>query len=77
MVELPLDRVLFTLMPERYERASMLITSNLVFSEWDRTFKNLMTTAAAIERFVHHCVILEFDVPTFRTEDAKTREGPS
>ena len=48
--------VLFTLMAERYERRSVLITSNLVFSEWDRIFKNPMTTAAAIDRLVHHAV---------------------
>lgn len=60
--------VLFTLLAERYERRSTLITSNLVFSQWDRIFKNPMTTAAAIDRLVHHSVILEFDVPSFRTE---------
>jgi len=65
--------VLFTLMAERYERRSMLITSNLVFSEWERIFKDPMTTAAAIDRLVHHSVILEFDVPSYRTEDAKKR----
>jgi len=65
--------VLFTLMAERYERRSMLITSNLVFSEWDRIFKNPMTTAAAIDRLVHHSVILEFEVTSFRTEDARKR----
>ena len=65
--------VLFTLMAERYERRSMVITSNLVFSEWDRIFKNPMTTAAAIDRLVHHSVILEFSVASFRTEDAKKR----
>ena len=59
--------VLFTLMAERYERRSMLITSNLVFSQWDRIFKNPMTTAAAVDRLVHHSVILEFDVDSFRT----------
>lgn len=69
--------VLFTLMAERYERASMFITSNLVFSEWDRIFKNPMTTAAAIDRLVHHSVILEFDVPSFPTEDAKARGAKS
>ncbi|MFU8833583.1 MAG: ATP-binding protein, partial [Wenzhouxiangella sp.] len=58
--------VLFTLMAERYERKSMMITSNLVFSEWDRIFKNPMTTAAAVDRIVHHSVILEFDVPSYR-----------
>jgi DNA replication protein DnaC len=65
--------VLFTLMAERYERRSTLITSNLVFSQWDRIFKNPMATAAAIDRLVHHAVILEFDVPSYRTEDAKKR----
>jgi DNA replication protein DnaC len=65
--------VLFTLMAERYERRSMLITSNLVFSDWDRIFKNPMTTAAAIDRLVHHSVILEFDVPSYRAEKAKNR----
>jgi len=65
--------VLFTLMAERYERRSMLITSNLVFSQWDRIFKNPMATAAAIDRLVHHAVILEFDVPSYRTEDARKR----
>ncbi|HEU5205796.1 MAG TPA: IS21-like element helper ATPase IstB [Candidatus Limnocylindrales bacterium] len=64
--------VLFTFLAERYERRSVLITSNLVFSEWDRIFKNPMTTAAAIDRLVHHSVILEFDVPSFRSESAKT-----
>jgi DNA replication protein DnaC len=65
--------VLFTLMAERYERRSMLITSNLVFSEWDRIFKNPMTTAAAIDRLVHHSVILEFNVPSYRTN----RQSPA
>jgi len=65
--------VLFTLMAERYERRSLLITSNLVFSQWDRIFKNQMTTAAAVDRLVHHASILELDVPSFRTQDAKNR----
>jgi DNA replication protein DnaC len=59
--------VLFTLIAERYERRSMLITSNLVFSEWERIFKDPMATAAAIDRLVHHAVILEFNVPSYRT----------
>jgi len=68
--------VLFTLMAERYERRSLLITSNLVFSQWDRIFKNPMATAAAIDRLVHHAVILEFDAPSYRTHDAKKRTVP-
>jgi DNA replication protein DnaC len=61
--------VLFTLMAERYERRSLMITSNLVFSEWDQIFQNPMTTAAAIDRLVHHSVILEFDVSSYRTAE--------
>ena len=45
----------------------MLITSNLVFSDWERIFKDPMATAAAIDRLVHHAVILEFNVPSYRT----------
>jgi DNA replication protein DnaC len=68
--------VLFTLMSERYERRSLLITSNLVFSEWERIFKSPMTTVAAIDRVVHHSVILEFDVSSYRTEAAKRGGDP-
>ena len=63
--------VLFTLMAERYERRSMLVTSNLVFTDWSRIFHSAMATAAAIDRLVHHSVILEFNVPSFRTEHAR------
>lgn len=65
--------VLFTLLAERYERRSVVITSNLVFSQWDRIFKDPMTTAAAIDRIVHHAVILELTGPSFRAEAAKAR----
>jgi DNA replication protein DnaC len=66
--------VLFTLLAERYERRSILLTSNLVFGQWDRIFRDQMATAAAIDRLVHHAVLLEFDVPSYRTERA-TRRG--
>lgn len=66
--------VLFTLLAERYERRSTAVTSNLVFSDWDRIFKNKMATSAAIDRLVHHSVVLEFDVPSYRTEDAKNKK---
>lgn len=66
--------VLFTLLAERYERQSIALTSNLVFSEWDRVFKNTMATTAAIDRLVHHSVILEFDVTSFRSVRPKTSE---
>ena len=65
--------VLFTLLSERYERRSVVITSNLVFRDWDRIFKDPLTTAAAIDRVVHHSVILELTGPSYRTEKANER----
>jgi DNA replication protein DnaC len=65
--------VLFTFLAERYERRSVIITSNLVFSEWGRIFKDPMTTAAAIDRLVHHAVILEMTGPSGRADEAKKR----
>jgi DNA replication protein DnaC len=71
--------VLFSLLAERYERRSVMITTNLVFSKWDQIFKDPMTTAAAVDRLVHHSVILELNLPSFRAEKAleKTRSKNS
>ena len=63
--------VLFTLLAERYERGSVMLTSNLPFSKWDSIFKDPLTTAAAIDRLVHHSVILEVNLPSYRLESAK------
>ncbi len=66
--------VLFTLLAERYERGSVLLTSNLPFSKWEQIFKDPMTTAAAIDRLVHHSVILELNVGSYRLDEAKRRK---
>jgi len=63
--------VLFTLLAERYERGSVLVTSNLPFSKWEQVFKDPMTAAAVIDRLVHHSVIVELNVPSYRAEAAK------
>jgi len=62
--------VLFILLGERYERGSLMITSNLPFSKWERIFKDPMTAAAAIDRLVHHSIILELNLPSYRLEHA-------
>ena len=67
--------VLFTLLAERYERGSVLITSNLPFSKWETIFKDPMTTAAAIDRLVHHSVIVELNVASYRVEQAKNKKA--
>jgi len=68
--------VLFTLLAERYERGSVLLTSNLPFSKWDGIFKDPMTTAAAIDRLVHHSVILELNIDSYRLAKAESEKKP-
>jgi len=63
--------VLFTLLSERYERGSVLLSSNLPFSKWEQIFKDPMTTAAAIDRLIHHSVIIELNIPSYRLEAAR------
>jgi DNA replication protein DnaC len=66
--------VLFTLLADRYERGSVMITSNLPFSKWEQIFKDPMVTAAAIDRLVHHSVILELNIGSYRMEAAKKKK---
>jgi DNA replication protein DnaC len=66
--------VLFILLAERYERGSLMISSNLPFSKWERIFKDPMTTAAAIDRLVHHSIILELNLPSYRLEHSTANQ---
>ena len=68
--------VLFTLLADRYERGTVMLTSNLPFSKWETIFKDPMTTAAAIDRLVHHSVILELNITSYRLEAAKQAKPP-
>ena len=67
--------VLFTFLAERYERRSVMVSSNLVFSKWDQIFKDPMTTMAAVDRLVHHAIILEFDGESQRVARPKEKGG--
>ena len=70
--------VLFTLLSERYERGSVLLSSNLPFSKWEQIFKDPMMTAAAIDRLIHHSVIIELTkTPSFRLDEAKKNQRES
>jgi DNA replication protein DnaC len=66
--------VLFTLLAARYEMRSVVITSNLPFSKWEQIFKDEMTTAAAIDRLVHHATILELNTQSYRMASAKNTQ---
>ncbi len=65
---------LFMFFAESYEKNSLIITSNLAFSEWDKIFKDPVTTSAAIDRLIHHSIILEMNLPSYRLESAKKRK---
>ena len=67
--------VLFTFLADRYERSSLMITSNLPFSKWEQIFKDPMTAAAAIDRLIHHSVILELNIESYRMEVAKKNKS--
>jgi DNA replication protein DnaC len=67
--------VLFHFLAERYEKKSVVITSNLVFSQWDQIFKDPMTTMAAVDRLVHHSTILDFTGESVRANVAMKRQS--
>ena len=69
--------VLFTLLADRYERGSVMLTSNLPFSQWEQIFKDPMTTAAAIDRLVHHSIILELNLSSYRLEHSQSQQQKS
>ena len=63
--------VLFTLLAERYERGSVLLTSNLPFSGWEAIFKDADDDGGGDRPLVHHSVIMELNMPSYRAEQAK------
>tara|TARA_B110000914_G_scaffold87568_1_gene77005 strand:+ start:376 stop:1143 length:768 start_codon:yes stop_codon:yes gene_type:complete len=70
------SQVLFELIAHRYERGSILITSNQAFSEWDSIFGDNMMTVAAIDRLVHHSDIYQIQGESYRKKQAmKTRSS--
>ena len=62
--------VLFSLLSERYEKGSIFITSNLPFSKWGRIFKDPTMATAAIDRLIHHSIIFELNIKSYRMEKA-------
>jgi DNA replication protein DnaC len=64
------SQVLFELIAHRYERNSLLITTNQAFSEWDSIFGDNMMTVAAIDRLVHHADIYKIEGESYRKKQA-------
>jgi DNA replication protein DnaC len=66
--------LLFQLISQRDERKSILITTNLTYSEWDKVFVNPLNTAAAVDRIIHKCETFNIQGPSWRAEAAKKRK---
>jgi DNA replication protein DnaC len=68
--------LLFRVFADRYERGSVLVTSNLPFSEWGQIFQGERMTAALLDRLTHHCAIFEMNGESYRfRESMKTKKG--
>jgi DNA replication protein DnaC len=67
--------VLSEMIAARYERRSLLVTPNQPFGEWTSVFPDAAMTLAAVDRLVHHSVILEMNVESYRKRSAATRQG--
>jgi DNA replication protein DnaC len=68
--------LLFRVFGDRYERASMLVTSNLPFGEWGQIFQGERMTGALLDRFTHRCHIFEMNGESYRfRESMKSKKG--
>jgi len=68
--------LLFQVFADRYERRSLLVTSNLAFSEWNQVFQGERMTAALLDRLTHRCHIFEMNGESFRfRESMKTKKN--
>ena len=68
--------LLFQVFADRYERGSILVTSNLPFSEWGQIFQGERMTAALLDRLTHHCAIFEMNGESYRfRESMKTKKS--
>jgi len=67
---------LFRVFGDCYERASVLITSNLPFGEWNQIFQGERMTGALLDRLTHHCYIFDMNGESYRfRESMKTKKG--
>jgi len=63
--------LLFQVVSRRYERKSLVLTTNLAFSEWPSIFPNAACTTALIDRVVHHAEIIAIEGESYRRREAQ------
>lgn len=69
--------LLFQVFADRYERRSLLITSNLAFSDWGQIFQGERMTAALLDRLTHHCHIFEMNGESYRFKESMKEKQAS
>ncbi|MDX8382976.1 MAG: ATP-binding protein, partial [Ghiorsea sp.] len=67
--------VLFELISYRYEAGSMIVTSNQPFSQWEHIFADSAMTVAAVDRLVHHSIIIDIQTESFRKRYAQSNNA--
>ncbi|TIS18331.1 MAG: ATP-binding protein, partial [Mesorhizobium sp.] len=65
----------FELISARYERRSLIVTANQPFGEWDKVFPDKAMTLASTDRLVHHAMIFEMNVESYRRKTAVARQS--
>jgi DNA replication protein DnaC len=68
-------QLLFGFISQRYRRGSLLITSNLPFTEWTQVFQDARLLGALLDRLTHTCHILEFAAESYRFRQSRARQG--
>lgn len=76
---LPLARaeanMVFQLVTRRYERGSIILTSNKAFSEWGQVFGDDVLASAILDRLLHHCSVISINGPSYRLKDHVSPKG--
>ncbi|HBK5700289.1 IS21-like element helper ATPase IstB [Enterococcus faecium] len=67
--------LLFQLISDWYETKSVIVTSNLEFSQWNKVFVDARLTAALVDRLIHHAHILSFTGESFRLKNALSKSN--
>lgn len=65
----------FEIISKRYEKGSVIITSNKGFDQWGEIFSDNVMASAIIDRVVHHSIVIKISGPSFRTKDLKKKGG--
>ena len=67
--------MVFQLVSRRYERGSIIVTSNKSFGEWGQVFGDDVLASAILDRLLHHCEVISINGPSYRLEGPRQPEG--